>query len=64
MADPERHTKPFDDFDLRVEVQDSGDVWVIFVRSGDPKVTLSVDDLSEVVAFTETHGQVTVRCPE
>ncbi len=63
MADLERHTRAFEEFDLRVDVGDDGTVLVTFLPDREPKVVIAVAELGKVVEFVEKHGEVTV-CPK
>ncbi len=59
----ERHELSFDGYDARVQVTDEGGVWVSFHESGKCVFSISAQDLGDVVAFVESHGQIKVTQP-
>jgi hypothetical protein len=52
----EKHEKSFEEFDLRVEINDEGDVWITFHDSTKMLLGMTWDDLREVLDFAATHG--------
>jgi hypothetical protein len=51
-----KHELGFEDFDLRVEREDDGEIWISFHCSGKCVLTMTWEDLREVVDFAAVHG--------
>lgn len=52
----EKHELGFADFDVRVEVEEKGAVWISFHDSTQCLLTMQWHDLREVVDFAARHG--------